>query len=285
MSKKVDESVIGKRTGHSSIGVDLKTPESKNEGLELSDLVYKPISFFAENPINFVFDKMKDEAYFLRLKKDIDESRAILNPLITMPDGLLVEGHGRLAVARELEKEGHGLGKLPVRIILSSLTETEIKQRVYLGNLSRFEINEDVRIQLYAEIWPDYFLKERSPGKRSYHGDTISVHEMASLAGKSVPQLKRDAAIYRRALKETNGIPDSTAIKKSRTEMNVKRKSSSVKKFKVTELLEYLGSVKEEGQKLIENKKDLAVDRKEYVEGVNDTLMIIETKFHDIFTA
>ena len=227
---------------------------------------------------------MKEEAYFLRLKKEIDDSRAILNPLITMPDGLLVEGHGRLAVARLLEKEGRGLGKLPVRIILSLLSEADIKQRVYLGNLSRFEITEDVRIQLYAEIWPDYFSKEGKAGKKPYHGDSISVHEMASLVGKSEPQLKRDAAIYRRAFKETNGTPDINAIKKSRREINEKRKTSSAKKYTIAELREYLTSVRKEGQEIIENKNAVNDVRKGYVEGVSDTLTIVEATFNDFFS-
>jgi hypothetical protein len=229
MSSKLDMSVLGKRVGSTSAVTQVNTEQS-TDGLELSEIVYKTIDFFCENPVNVVFEKLKDPSYIERLKKDIDDTRAIINPLITLPDGTILEGHSRLLIAKLLENEGKGLGRLPVRIVLTKLSDDELKRRVYLGNLSRFEIDEDTRILLYAEIWPDYFRANLKPGKKSDHGDTITTSKISDKLGMSVPQIKRDAAIFKKASKQVGGSPTITDIKKIRKEMNEERKRKKKEK-------------------------------------------------------
>ena len=225
MANKVDNAVLGKRIGHSSeTGSGREETTTKTEGLELSQIVYRTIDSLKPNPINAVFDSLKTDSQLDALFRDIDEARAILNPLIAMPDGTLVEGHSRLKIAKRLLEEGRGIGSLPVRIITTALTNEEIKQRVYLGNLSRFEIDEDTRILLYAEIWPDYFYLSGKAGRKPDHGDTITASKLSKKLGKSVPQIKRDAAIFRKARKQVGGNPSITDIKESRKELNEERK-------------------------------------------------------------
>lgn len=239
MANKVDNAVLGKRIGHSSeTGSVREETNTKIEGLELSQIVYRTIDSLKPNPINAVFDSLKTDSQLDALFRDIDEARAILNPLIAMPDGTLVEGHSRLKIAKRLLEEGRGIGSLPVRIITTALTNEEIKQRVYLGNLSRFEIDEDTRILLYAEIWPDYFYLSGKSGRKPDHSDTITASNLSKKLGKSIPQIKRDAAIYRKARKQVGGNPSITDIKESRKELNEERKRrelhNGVKKDKQT---------------------------------------------------
>lgn len=225
MANKVDNAVLGNRIGHSSDAPSQQIEISiKTDGLELSQILYKSIDFFKPNPCNTVFDALKTESQLDALYRDIDNARAIINPLIAMPDGTIVEGHSRLNVAKRLSEEGKGLGTLPVRIITTPLTAEEVKQRVYLGNLSRFEIDEDTRILLYAEIWPDYFYSDRKAGRKSDHGDTITASKISEKLGKSIPQIKRDAAIYRKASKHAGGNPSLSEIQMIRKEINDERR-------------------------------------------------------------
>lgn len=243
MGKKIDDSVLGSRIGHSAQEECHKENDSPIvQGLVLSQIVYKPIEFFIPNPCNSIFDSLKTQDQLDALYKDIDSSRVIVNPLIAMPDGTLVEGHSRLLIAKRLQEEGRELGLLPVRIISTPLTNEEIKQRVYLGNLLRFEIDEDTRISLYAEIWPDYFYSAGKAGRKSDHGDTISASSLSEKLGKSIPQIKRDASIFRNASKKAGGTPTVDDIKESRKEMNEerKKKSSIEKKLPVCSFIDQL---------------------------------------------
>ena len=124
-------------------------PQPASAGLELSEIMYKPRSWLRMNPENEIFRALKSPQYFDDLERDIREAGAILNPLIAMPDGLLLEGESRLLMAERI-----GMAKLPVRIVLSALDESEQRRRLWLGNLSRFEVDEDTRLLLYSRIWP-----------------------------------------------------------------------------------------------------------------------------------
>lgn len=194
-------------------------------GLKLSDILLKPLDFFRDNPANHVFDAAKEASpnYWQDLKRDIAEARAIINPVIALPDGTLLEGHSRIRIARELAAEGLDLGKIPARLVASRISEEEAKRRVYLGNLSRFELDSDTRLALYAEIWPDYYLSEGKAGRpgKSAHGDTITARAVASAVGKSEIQVKRDRATVRAAqeLAQAKGkkAPDARDIAEARS--------------------------------------------------------------------
>jgi hypothetical protein len=193
-------------------------------GLKLSDIQLKPLDFFRDNPANHVFDAAKEASpnYWQDLKRDIAEARTIINPVIALPDGTLLEGHSRIRIARELAAEGLDLGKIPARLVASRISEEEAKRRVYLGNLSRFEMDPDTRLALYAEIWPDYYLSEGKAGRpgKSAHGDTITARAVASAVGKSEIQVKRDRATVHAAqeLAQAKGkkAPDPSDIAEAR---------------------------------------------------------------------
>jgi hypothetical protein len=206
-------------------------------GLKLSDIQLKPLDFFHDHPDNQVFNAAKeaDPNYWPNLKRDIREARAIINPVITLPDGTLIEGHSRIKIARELLSEGLDLGKIPTRIVASKITPEEVKQRVYLGNLSRFELDENTRLALYAQVWPDYFLtsndKGGRPSTKPYHRDTVSTApKIAAATGKSEVQTKRDRATVLRAAELAKGegkiAPEAIHIAAARAETNEKRRIS-----------------------------------------------------------
>jgi hypothetical protein len=208
-------------------------PPPAVSGLRLSDIQLKPLDFFHDHPSNHVFDeaKARSPSYWRDLKRDIDETRAIINPVITLGDGTIVEGHSRIKIARELAAEGREVGKIPARIIASVVSAQEVERRVYLGNLSRFEIDEDTRLALYAQVWPGYFGTAGSAGRpsKSYHGDTILAGTIAAAVGKSEVQVKRDRATIRVAteLASAEGLaaPEARHVANARTQRNALRKT------------------------------------------------------------
>lgn len=203
------------------------------EGLQLSDLQFKPLEFFKPHPANAVFDRLKTPSYWRDLKRDISEAKAILDPVISSPDGTLIEGHSRVRIAQELASEGLDLGKIPTLLVTSPITAEEVERRIYLGNLSRFEIDEDTRLALYSKIWPGWYKIETQPNP-SQGGETVSppLPTRAKTAidlGKSERQVKNDAALMREAEKEarTKGKsePDIEDIRSAREKTKARRRS------------------------------------------------------------
>ena len=154
-----------------------------------------------------------------------------------MPNGLLLEGESRLEIAKKLHSEGvTGFNRLPVRLVLSVLSEDEQRKRLYLGNLSRFEIDEDTRLSLYARVWPGYFLTEKKAGRPAGNGDTMTpfsetAAEVALATGKSLRQVKRDKATIRVATKSAQDrgkqTPDPDDIRAARLKAKEDKKSPS----------------------------------------------------------
>jgi len=183
------------------------------EGLELSDIAYKPASWFRENPANAIFRPLKSEAYLADLKRTI-KKHGIVTPLVAMPDGLLIQGESRLLVARKL-----GIAKIPVMLILSPLSTEEQERVLILDNVSRFEIDEDTRLALFAKVWPGYFKGTgEGPGRAS----------IAKSVGKSERQIIRDAAVVKAAAEISGGDPITPEhIGQAREKKNQERRAST----------------------------------------------------------
>jgi len=218
--------------------------QARLKGLELSEVLYKDPSFFRANPDNEIFNQEKDEQYFAALRRDIEEAGAILNPIITMPDGLGIEGHSRIRIALELAAEGKSLGKIPFRFILSDLKPEEIRRRVYLGNLSRFEISEDVRVLLYAKIWPGYYLAKTQRGRPDLNQasqDQSSQH-IAGETKQSDQSVRNGKKQYQRALEIAKALgrdepsPEDMAVAREEFAQIRRAKALTNKDFKSTQI-------------------------------------------------
>lgn len=204
-------------------------------GLELSDVMNKAVDWFHPDPENEEFTALKDRRpqYWEDLKRDI-QAAGILTPLLAVltPDGkngFLLQGHSRLKIAREI-----GLKKVPCRLVLSPLTPAEIRSRRRLDNLLRFEIDENTRLAMLAQVWPEFYLTEGKAGNQSDHGDTITAGEIAEKTGKSVPQVKRDRATVREAAalaqEEGHPAPKPEHIAKVKEKQNEERRAKEAAK-------------------------------------------------------
>jgi hypothetical protein len=206
----------------------------KIEGLKLSPLQYQPLDFFKASKANAIFDRLKTPDYWRDLKRDIDEARAIIDPVICLQDGTILEGHSRIKIARELDDEKRGLGKIPVLLVTSPISDAEAERRILLGNLSRFEIDEDTRQEMYAKLWPGWYRTDNQQmTERLGGGDMVSPlpptrAEMARETGKSERQIKRDAAVMREAeeiaRQHGRATPSSEDIRAARARSSAKRR-------------------------------------------------------------
>lgn len=192
------------------------TPQAVIAGLELSEIVYKPSSWFRLNPANEVFRALKTPEYLADLQADIRKV-GVTDNLVAMPDGLIIAGESRVICARFIDTEM----KLPVRIVLSDLSAAEQEKRLILSNLLRFEIPEDTRLVLAKKA--GLFSAPRV--------------EAAATMGKSLRQVKRDAATIREAesLAASDGRDELTTadVSKAREKKNATRKSPSTGSQKV----------------------------------------------------
>lgn len=270
------------------------------EGLELSDLQTKPLDWFRPNPVNHVFDALKTPDYWKALKKDIAEARTILNPVIALPDGTLIEGHSRVKVAKELKAEGVDLGRVPVLIVASPISQEEAERRVYLGNLSRFEIDEDTRLALYAKIWPGYFLADPGKGGRPKNPDTVAefsapqkkddtvsgfpstAEAIGKATGKSSRQIIRDRGTVRQAAEiaknEGKAAPDAGHIRKVREAENAKRREAAPKPS-AADVLKRLEAMAVHAEKLAERGGSGAAQNKARAEAFREALEIVRKAF------
>lgn len=205
-------------------GVGSITP-GENGNLRLSGIEYRDPRTLTDSPHNEPFKALKDSEYMDRLQRDIADAGEITEPLLITPDGEIVSGHSRRDIALRLE-----LDRVPVRIIEAELSEQDKKSRVYLANLSRFEIDKDTRLQLYAEIYPEYFNRGETVSPQDTRGDTVSPKprraDIAQAMGVSERQVKNERAVYEEARKTAGGKnPDREAIAAARKKKNEARKT------------------------------------------------------------
>lgn len=205
--------------------------------LRLSPIEYRDPRTLKPSPHNAVFDELKTTDYWANLRRDIEDAGAITDPLVVEENGTILSGHSRQRVSVELLREGRReFEKVPVRVVLSDLTDDEKRNRVYLGNLSRFEIDPDTRLSLYARIYPEYFNETRKRGQQT---ETVSVSTIAGTLGVSDRQVRNERAVYQDAKKTaaTKGktAPDRDDIAKARKRRNAERKAQGKRRPPVPE--------------------------------------------------
>lgn len=202
------------------------------KGLQVGGIDHMDPALFHDHPDNEAyFNTFKTPGYWRELKKDISEAGQILEPVLVTLDDIIISGHSRRKIALELLAEGREeFAKIPVRQILVPMDKEEIKRRVLLANLSRFEIDADTRLMLYAEVYPHYY--------KSGGGDTVSppedaqtVPQIAKDTGQSKRGVQRGRADYQAAekiaKKDGRKHPVREDIEKARKEKNKKRRNKT----------------------------------------------------------
>jgi hypothetical protein len=201
-------------------------------GLQLLPSRLVEVSKLTPSPYNAVFDDAKDEEYWDHLRRDIEETGVITDPLIAKKDGTLIAGHSRLRIAKELLEAGRTeFAKIPVLYVRSELSEEEEIRRVLLSNLLRFEIPQDVRLQLEAQAYPDYYFSHRNGRPRRdepKRNTSTSIGKETAQSPATVRQKRRIITEASRKAEERGaGTPDVADIAAARESLNQKRRGKA----------------------------------------------------------
>lgn len=204
------------------------------QGLRLQPSQKVRIEDLQESPHNRLFDAAKSEEYWNELRTDILNAGAIIEPLVATKDNVLISGHSRLRIARDLVAEGrHEFSRIPVCYVVDELSDDERRNRVYRSNLLRFEVDEDLRIQIHSELYPTVY-QSAPKGRRAADSDTETLQEIAMQSGLSTSTIKRETRIFRRAMKraERNGRdgPDKSDYQEARADENKGRQKATPSK-------------------------------------------------------
>jgi ParB-like chromosome segregation protein Spo0J len=134
-------------------------------GLRLSDVVQEPLEKLLSNPLNEQLFDREDTVHFERLLADIQE-RGILVPLIAKPNGILLAGHNRFQVAKQI-----GLQVVPVQYVEDTLSAEAERKFVINDNLLRRQLTSEQRIKLYRMLYPNFDTRIRSAAGRPQKND------------------------------------------------------------------------------------------------------------------
>lgn len=199
------------------------------EGLALGPIKWVSPRALKDHPENGIFDALKSAEYWKFLKRDISDAGQILEPLLITHDDTIISGHSRRTVALDLLDDGDKrFAEIPVRQILVPMDKNEEKRRVYLANLSRFQIDQAAWLHMVAEIYPEYFTGAASTDDKP----SAPVKQIAQEMGKSERHIKRGKRTITRAneIAKKEGVPRSPKhVAKAKEEENNKRRASSKK--------------------------------------------------------
>lgn len=215
-------SAYNSRPGATAV-MEAPAPEPIEMGLELSDVITKPLSWFRYHDENKYFREVKTPADYDDLEALIRKSGTV-EPLLVLARsptdefGVILKGESRHIVAGRM-----GMERLPCRLVLSPLTLEEQQAIIWSDNLGRFRVPEDMRTWMMAKMFPGYF-----------RGDTVSPssHTRAEIAGRmgvSERQVKREASIAREATakaKAEGREPTPADVKAARERKNAERRQT-----------------------------------------------------------
>lgn len=199
MALKLDKLASRQRPGGSTPGQVSKEIQDHPDlqHYQWSELMYMPLDFFRDNPANRIFAEIKNtEENRLRYQTLKDDIRAvgIHEPILATQKGLILSGHSRIQIARELLKEGSPLGKIPVILLESKISDDEMDRIIVSCNVNRFQTDMNTRLIQMAKIAPNYF-KQKVTGKATatVSGEKSFVQETFSI---SPAQVKREKQVY-----------------------------------------------------------------------------------------
>lgn len=150
-TSKLDGTVSGEPTESPKLPAGVKLNQVKFE---------HPTGALTSNPLNDEFFKNLPADELARLKDDIRE-RGILVPIIATADGMILSGHRRWNIAKDL-----GLKTVPVQFVNGGLTAEQEREFLIKDNVLRRHLTTDEREKLIAALYGDEIDKDLRGGDR-----------------------------------------------------------------------------------------------------------------------
>lgn len=200
------------------VSADLEIlPQSKRRSIAMSEIKkVKPTELY-ENPLNSSFFDPEAAEHLKKLKEDI-QTRGILVPLIAKTDGMLLAGHNRLLVARELN-----LPLVPVQYVQEQLSEEGEREFIIKDNLLRRQLSTDQRISLYKRLYPEFeatFLNGVNKGGRTKKddGNRLTIEKIAEETSQKPEAVKKQIQRFRDKTGDSvPGLPKKQKVSKEET--------------------------------------------------------------------
>jgi ParB-like chromosome segregation protein Spo0J len=236
----------------------VETKKVKIQGIRLSDVQYVSPERLKPNPLNQDFFREESNEYFTNLRKDIQE-RGIIVPLISKKDNILLAGHNRLRLAKEL-----GIENVPVQYVLDTLPQIAEKEFIIKDNLYRRQFSTSEWIALYKKLYPDFDtqIQQETRGgglKWSKTEDSVLLHEtrltadkIAKDTGQKVSAVQKQLSKYRKEIKEEPRSKQQEQVASITIEQDTKLKVNMVFVQESNNMLEKLeANLKKENPKTI----------------------------------
>jgi len=173
MSKKpnLDDSMIGRQFAEKMDAFNAGTLDtSKIDGLigdprppagvMLGPVAQYPVDRLQDHPLNSQFFQELPPAEYEALKKDIDE-RGVMVPIIATPAGVILSGHRRARISREL-----GRLNVPVQFVKGELNASQEREFLIKDNLLRRHLGPDEKRALIIALYGDEIDQDRRGGDR-----------------------------------------------------------------------------------------------------------------------
>lgn len=178
------------------------------------------ISTLIPHPHNKKYFRAESADYFERLREDIVK-RGIVVPLIAKKDGMLLAGHNRLEVARQL-----GLKYVPVQYVHRDLSQEQEQEFLIKDNLLRRQFSSSEWIDIYRKLYPNFeetVIHERLKGRAKEGKQTLTAKTIANDTGQKISAVQKQLQKFRNSQAAKDGNNDANkagsgaAIKKGGT--------------------------------------------------------------------
>jgi len=173
MGKKLnfDESMIGRQFNEKMDAFNKGTLDTSKidsligdqkapAGVTLGPVTQYPVDGLQEHPLNREFFQELPPAEYEALKKDIQE-RGVLVPIIATPAGVILSGHRRAQITRELGRQN-----VPVQFVNGPLSESQEREFLIKDNLLRRHLGPDEKRALIVALYGDEIDQDRRGGDR-----------------------------------------------------------------------------------------------------------------------
>lgn len=169
------------------------------------------VSTLSPHPNNKKYFRTESADYFERLREDV-QKRGIVVPLIAKKDGVLLAGHNRLEVAKQL-----GLKYVPVQYVHRDLSDEQEQEFLIKDNLLRRQFTGDEWIDIYRRLYPNFeeaVIHERLKGRAKSGIKTLSAKSIADDTGQKVSAVQKQLQKFRHShsiIDVNNGTNNTTS--------------------------------------------------------------------------
>lgn len=153
------------------------------EGVNLEAVKMHAVQKLTEHPLNREYFQPLPADEYEKLKEDI-RRRGVLVPIIATAAGVILSGHRRAQIARELKRTF-----VPVQFIAGKLTEDQEREFLIKDNLLRRQLGPEEKKALIVALYGEEIDQDRRGGDRRSAAAKSKIQSELLIPGKSAATL------------------------------------------------------------------------------------------------